>query len=92
VLSLFFSSIRGIKIDTHNCETKQGAVVPAFFVTTKTSCGGYTHIVPPLAARISRRRLVAKVGKNLKLQAYNSKFFGLDGVAAQNCWRMLERL
>jgi hypothetical protein len=35
---------------------------------------------------------VAKVGKNLKLQAYNSNFLGLGGVAAQNWWEEFELL
>jgi hypothetical protein len=51
-VDFYFSRIRGIKIDTNNSETKQGAVVPCRLVTTKTSCGGYNHIVPLLAARI----------------------------------------
>jgi hypothetical protein len=53
-------------MDTNNSETKQGAVVPAGLLQQRTLCGGYTHIVPPLAARITRRRLVVKVGKNIK--------------------------
>jgi hypothetical protein len=89
---LYFFRNRGIKMDRNNSETKQGAVVPAGSLQQKTSCGGYTHIVPPLAARISRRRLVAKVGKYLKLHAYNFNFLGLGGIAARNWWRGLERL
>jgi hypothetical protein len=54
-------------MDTNNSETIQGAVVPADLLQQQKIYGGYTDIVPPFAARISRRRLVAKVGKNLKL-------------------------
>jgi hypothetical protein len=40
---------------------------------------------------VSRRRLVAKVGKNLNYRRYNSGFLCLGGVAARNWWRKLER-
>jgi hypothetical protein len=59
-------------MDTNNSENKQRAVVPADLVQQKPHV---EFIVPPLAARISRRRLVAKVGK-IKLQLHLSLFRG----------------
>jgi hypothetical protein len=70
-------------MDINKSETKPGTVVPADLLQQKALCGGYTHIVPPLAARISRRQLVAKVCKNLKVQVYNSSFLCLGGMTAQ---------
>jgi hypothetical protein len=35
VLTFYFSHIRGIKMDTNNSETKQGAVVPADLLQQK---------------------------------------------------------
>jgi hypothetical protein len=48
------------------------------------------HIVPPLAASISRRRLVAGSLKHLNYRGYSSSFLCLGGVAARNWWRKLE--
>jgi hypothetical protein len=66
-------------MDTNNSETKQGAVVPADLLQQKP----HVEVMPTwfhlwLLGSI-KDGLLAKVGKSLKLQAYNSNFLGLEG-------------